>query len=140
MNHYLARYYISSDSTISSWIESKIIAFGTMESLRDVCVLFKNSWKKPGDKFQTLQNIALSSFLRIRDNLIGIGSLDKIQDVLNAMVKIRQQCPSIPLQQAIIDTRLQYATAKHVIPTFEKINQIASSATRNESFERVGLV
>lgn len=140
INHYLAQYYISAASTISSRLEVRKIAFGTIETLMDVCILFKSSWRKTGDKFQILQRIALSSFLRIRDNLIGIGSLDKIQDVLNAMVKIRQQCPSIPLQQAITDTRLQYATAKHVIPTFEKIDQIASSATRNESFERVGLV
>ena len=127
MNHYLARYYISTDSTISSWIESKIIAFGTLESLRDVCVLFKNSWKKPGDKFQTLQNIALSSFLRIRDNLIRNGSIQEIQYLLEEMNKLQKRFPSTLLQQAIIDTRLQYATAQHGIPSYEEIDYIASS-------------
>ncbi len=137
MNHFLARYYNSTGSTISAWIESKPISFGIMESLEDVCILFENSWRKSKDKYQLLQIIAMSSFIRIRDNLIKNGSIQKIQYLLQEMEKLHKRRPTSPLQQAIIDTRLQYATAKHVIPSFEEIDSIASTPT---SYDATGYV
>ena len=127
MNHFLARYYINTDSTISSWLRMSPLAFGTMEALDDVCILFENSWGKNKDKYQLFQRIAMASFIRIKDNLIKNGSIQEIKFLLKKIEKLHKQCPDISLQQAILDTRLQYATAKHVIPTFEEINLIAST-------------
>ena len=128
MNHFLARYYNSTDSTISSWLRMRPFAFGTMDSLDDICILFENSLEKNKDKYQLFQRIAMSSFIRIRDNLIKNGSIQEIKYLLERMEKLHKQCPSISLQQAILDTRLQYATAKHVIPTYEEIDCIPNTA------------